>query len=73
MLGYWLGGEYTGKGYATAACTALIAYGLEVLGARTMWAGVTKGNTKSEAVLQRLGFQEVSDQGSYTRFNRRLS
>jgi RimJ/RimL family protein N-acetyltransferase len=22
VLGYWLGGEYTGKGYATAACAA---------------------------------------------------
>ena len=73
VLGYWLGGEYTGKGYATAACTALIAYGQEALGARTMWAGVTKGNVKSEAVLQRLGFRAVSDQGAYTRFNRPLS
>jgi RimJ/RimL family protein N-acetyltransferase len=73
VLGYWLGGEFTGKGYATAACTALIAYGQEALAARTIWAGVTKGNTKSEAVLHRLGFQEVSDQGTYTRFNRRLA
>src|SRR5215208_4672754 len=32
VLGYWLGGEYTGKGYATAACKALIAYGKAVLG-----------------------------------------
>jgi RimJ/RimL family protein N-acetyltransferase len=44
-----------------------------VLGARTIWAGVAKGNAKSEAVLQRLGFQEVPDQGTYTRFNRRLT
>jgi RimJ/RimL family protein N-acetyltransferase len=73
VLGYWLGGEYTGKGYATAACAALIAYGQQALGARTMWAGVTKGNVKSEAVLHRLGFEEVSDQGTYTRFKRRLS
>lgn len=73
VLGYWLGEEYTGQGFATAACAALIAYGQEVLGARTMWAGVTKGNVKSEAVVQRLGFQEVSDQGTYTRFKRRLS
>lgn len=72
VLGYWLGGEYTGKAYATTACAALITYGQEVLGARTIWAGVTKGNAKSEAVLQRLGFQAVSDQGTYTRFNRRL-
>jgi ribosomal-protein-serine acetyltransferase len=73
VLGYWLGGEFTGQGYATTACAALIAYGHEALGARTIWAGVTKGNAKSEAVLHRLGFAEVSDQGTYTRFNRRLS
>ncbi len=73
VLGYWLGREYTGKGYATVACAALIAYGQEALGARAIWAGVTKGNLKSAAVLQRLGFEAVSDQGTYTRFNRRLS
>src|SRR3954469_5194337 len=26
VLGYWLGREYTGKGYATAACRAVIDY-----------------------------------------------
>ena len=72
VLGYWLGGEYTGQGYATTACAALIAYGQEALGARTIWAGVTKGNTRSEAVLRRLGFVEISDQGTYPRFNRRV-
>ena len=72
VLGYWLGGEYTGQGYATTACAALIAYGQETLSARSIWAGVTKGNMKSEAVLRRLGFSEVSDQGTYTRFNCRL-
>lgn len=73
VVGYWLGGEYTGKGYATTACQALITYGQEALGAKTMWAGVTKGNHKSEAVLQRLGFQAVSDQGTYTRFTKPLT
>jgi ribosomal-protein-serine acetyltransferase len=68
VLGYWLGREYTGKGHATAACRALIDYVKETLGAQTIWAGVTKGNAKSETVLGRLGFQTVSDQGAYTRF-----
>ena len=48
VLAYWLGGEFTGKGYATAACQALIAYGKAERGATTIWAGVTKGNTRSE-------------------------
>jgi ribosomal-protein-serine acetyltransferase len=73
VLAYWLGGEVTGKGYATAACRALIAYGKVALGATTIWAGVTRGNVKSEALLARLGFHAVSDQGSYPRFRLPLS
>jgi ribosomal-protein-serine acetyltransferase len=68
VLSYWFGGEFTGKGYATAACKALIEYGKAELGARTVYAGVTKGNTKSEALLGRLGFDAVEDRGTYTLF-----
>jgi hypothetical protein len=38
------------------------------LGATDVYAGVTKGNAKSEALLGRLGFQVVEDRGSYTLF-----
>ena len=68
VLAYWLGSEFTGKGYATAACKALIDYSKAGLGATTVWAGVTKGNAKSEALLGRLGFRAVADQITYTRF-----
>lgn len=68
VLGYWLGEAYTGKGYATVACRALIAYAREYLGATAIFAGVTKGNAASEAVLGRLGFGAIADKGSYTRF-----
>jgi ribosomal-protein-serine acetyltransferase len=68
VLSYWLGREFTGKGYATAACAALIAYGKAELGATNVYAGVTKGNVKSEALLGRLGFQAIEDRDTYTRF-----
>ncbi len=68
VLGYWLGGEDTGKGYATAAWQALIDYGKGELGATNVYAGVTKGNTKSGALLGRLRFRAVEDQGIYTPF-----
>jgi RimJ/RimL family protein N-acetyltransferase len=68
VLSYWLGGEFTGKGYATAACKALIEYGKAELGARYVYAGVAKGNAKSEALLGRLRFDAVEDRGTYTRF-----
>jgi RimJ/RimL family protein N-acetyltransferase len=34
----------------------------------TVYAGVTKGNRASEAVLERLGFARVADMGRYHRF-----
>jgi ribosomal-protein-serine acetyltransferase len=73
VLAYWLGGEFTGKGYATAACQALIDCGKATLGATNIWAGVTKGNAKSEALLRRLGFLAVADRGTYTRFSLSLT
>lgn len=73
VLGYWLGAEYTGRGYATAACRALIDYGRDALGATEIYAGVTHGNTKSVAVLQRLGFERVAEFDTYTRFCLRIA
>jgi fructoselysine 6-kinase len=72
VLGFWLDHEHTGHGYATASCAALIDYGRSILGATDVWAGVTKGNTASERVLERLRFERVADMGTYTRFHRSL-
>ncbi|MGZ4109411.1 MAG: GNAT family N-acetyltransferase [Actinomycetota bacterium] len=72
VLGYWLDAGHTGHGYATQACRALLTYGRDTLGATDVWAGVTKGNVRSELVLARLGFERVADMGSYTRFHRAL-
>jgi RimJ/RimL family protein N-acetyltransferase len=72
VLGYWLDAGHTGHGYATEACRALLTYGRDSLGATDVWAGVTKGNIRSELVLVRLGFERVADMGPYTRFHRSL-
>ncbi len=69
VLGYWLGEEHIGQGYATIGCKALIEHGRRTLGATDIFAGVTKGNTASEAVLNRLGFQAVADKDTYTLFH----
>jgi RimJ/RimL family protein N-acetyltransferase len=68
VIGYWLGHDFVGHGYATAACRALLAHARAVLGAVTVYAGVTRGNRASEAVLERLGFACVQDMGSFHRF-----
>jgi RimJ/RimL family protein N-acetyltransferase len=72
VLGYWLGEEYTGRGFATSACAALLEHARVNLRATDVWAGVTKGNQPSERLLLRLGFQMESDQGAYRRFHRSL-
>ncbi len=68
VLGYWLGLSYTGRGYATASCRAILEYGRNALGAHEFWAGITHGNRKSVGVIGRLGFTAVEALPDRTRF-----
>jgi ribosomal-protein-serine acetyltransferase len=72
-LGYWLSHDATGHGYATTACSTLIDEARSRHRATDIFAGVTHGNHRSVAVLQRLGFQPVTDFDTYTRFQLRLA
>jgi RimJ/RimL family protein N-acetyltransferase len=67
-IGYWLGSAYTGRGFATAACQAAIGYASDVLKATHVYAGIAHGNARSVALAERLGFSQVADFGTYTRF-----
>lgn len=69
-IGYWLDRSATGRGYMTAACEALLEQARRSLEATDFYAGVTHGNTESEAVLRRLGFTAVAGFDTYTRFHR---
>lgn len=69
-LGYWLAESATGRGYATAAVRAIVAYAREQRGATDVFAGVTHGNEKSGAVLSRCGFRPVAAFETYTRWHR---
>jgi RimJ/RimL family protein N-acetyltransferase len=71
-VGYWLTGTATGHGYATEALTTLTAYARDVLGATDLYAGITHGNTASEAVAVRAGFAAVATFDAYTRFHMEL-
>lgn len=71
-LGYWLDEWYTGRGYITAACAALIEYARAELCATDIFAGVAHGNEKSDAVLARLGFRPVAELETYTRYRLQL-
>lgn len=71
-LGYWLAQTATGKGYATAALQALLEFASIELQASDIFAGVTHGNWRSAAVLERAGFAPVETFERYTRFHRAL-
>ena len=56
-LGYWLGSEHTGRGYATVASQALMDYARAEHGATDFYSGTLPHNRRSQAVLERLGFE----------------
>lgn len=55
-IGYTLHSDYWGKGVATAAARALIAWGREHLGIAELHAHVEEANGASQAVVRKLGF-----------------
>ena len=58
-LGFHLRRVFWGKGLATEAARAVVAYGLENLAASAIFAGHHPANTASRKVLLRLGFEET--------------
>lgn len=58
-LGYWLGREWWGKGYATEAATALTGHALSALGLDRIEALVFPDNPASVRVLEKAGFIRV--------------
>lgn len=56
-LGYWIGVPYWGRGYATEAARAVVAYGFEALKLHRIWATHFKDNAPSGRVLQKLGMR----------------
>jgi RimJ/RimL family protein N-acetyltransferase len=68
-IGYWLAQDATAKGYATAAITTACVHARDALGASDIYAGVTHGNHKSVAVLERAGFRKVENFERYARFH----
>lgn len=59
-LGCWIAARYEGHGLAGAAVGALMAHARDGLGATDVYAGVSRGNTRSVALLVRQGFTRVA-------------
>jgi ribosomal-protein-alanine N-acetyltransferase len=56
-LGYWIGVPFWGKGYATEAASAVVAFGFEVLRLHRIYAHHFAGNTASQRVLEKIGMR----------------
>lgn len=57
MLGYWIGKDYWGKGYATEAANAALTYAFETLNLPLVSCYHYAYNRRSENVIKKLGFQ----------------
>jgi RimJ/RimL family protein N-acetyltransferase len=58
-LGFWIGRDYWGRGYASEAARRMIAFATETLGVARLTGTVAADNDASLAVLARLGFTET--------------
>ena len=71
-LGYWLGVDAWGKGYATEAATALVDFGFRELGLERIYAQVLEGNAASCRVLEKLGMVSEGIRRRHIRKGRKL-
>lgn len=67
MFGYWLAADATGRGFTTTAGRAVVERA-RAMGLAEIYAGVATGNTASEAVLGRLGFELIQTLADRTRW-----
>ncbi|MFJ8100166.1 GNAT family N-acetyltransferase [Lysinibacillus sp. NPDC096212] len=54
-LGYWIGQDYLGKGFATEAVNRMIHFGFIELGLNKIWASAISRNKSSTRVLEKCG------------------
>jgi RimJ/RimL family protein N-acetyltransferase len=57
MIGWALGVDYRGQGYATEAARGLIGYGFSTLGLHRIQADTNSANTRSWRLMERLGMR----------------
>ena len=60
-LGYWIGEEYWGNGYAVEASKRLIEHAFDDLDIQEIYASYRIENNQSKRVLEKLGFEYYAD------------
>lgn len=71
-LGYWLGADAWGSGFATEAADAMIDFGFGELGLERIYAQVLEGNDASCRVLDKLGMVSEGIRRRHIRKGKRL-
>jgi RimJ/RimL family protein N-acetyltransferase len=61
-LGYWLGEDYWGQGYATEAAAAMIGFAFDMLKLKEVSANALPDNLRSIRVLEKAGMRHVGSQ-----------
>jgi RimJ/RimL family protein N-acetyltransferase len=56
-LGYWIGVPFWGRGFATEAASAVVAFGFETLRLHRIYAFHFEGNIASKRVLEKIGMR----------------
>jgi len=67
-LGYWIGGKFSGKGFATEAALLLTSASFKKLPIRELYAQVSQENTASRRILQKIGmnvYKKETDELEY--------
>jgi len=72
-LGYWLGEDFWGYGYATEAAKGLLNYIFENEENPKITAGYLKGNTASANVLSKIGFKKTGEVETYVLSLKKIS
>jgi ribosomal-protein-alanine N-acetyltransferase len=57
-LGYWIGKDYWGNGFATEAVNKIIEFGFNHLNLNKIWASAISRNKASTIVLEKAGLQK---------------
>lgn len=64
-VGFWVGTEHVGNGYASRALKSIIVFGFEYLGKDELFANVLIGNDASRVTLEKVGFVHTEDDDGY--------
>lgn len=68
-LGYWIGQPHAGRGHATSAVRAMVAYAFDDLNLHRVEAACVPGNLASRRVLEKSGFVLEGQARAYLKIN----